>query len=650
MRRDSLLPEPAREDEIAHMRSTLRLAIPVVLAFAVLPGAASAQTFCVYAPPGCSGTTSTNLAEAFLGAAGNGIGTRDTIRIGAGTFDDGPVGAIADSPVDVVGEGATKTILRAKGTSVTVLKVSEPSSTVSDLGIEITGTGNEVGLELAGAAQRIRVTSSGTQASSIGVLVSGQGAVVDESLVSLDYTPGELSHAVFAVGGASGTVTDSRLVGMTGAEAAEGSLDVQRTRIWADRGAEAVHGGYLSISDSLVRSPGPHPTGYQPYALGAGGTGQSLLEASRVTAYSDDSQYSTGVDVDPNDVQGASAAVSVYDSVLWKFARTAWLIESQGHSTFWSQWNAFDKSKYVHVDPGALYADSDNLDLDGVDPGFVDAAGGDFALRPGSPLIDAANPGYQPVGTLDLARNPRLREGDGAGGPAVDLGAYEFQNTAPVVSASATPATAQPGAPIALTATATDLDVGDSLSYAWSFDDGGTATGPDATHAFATAGDHSATVTVTDATGRTGSATASVSISAPQTDSGTPPVPAAPPASPPAKRGAPRISRLRLSPHVFRARGTRVRPAVRRHPAGTVVHFKLSERATVTLTVLERRKGRWVKRGSVKRAARAGSVSVRFAGRLRRHALAAGRYRLRVQARAGGRSSNAVLARFRIAA
>jgi hypothetical protein len=59
------------------------------------------------------------------------------------------------------------------------------------------------------------------------------------------------------------------------------------------------------------------------------------------------------------------------------------------------------------------------------EPAFVNAASGNYQLRPESPCIDAGRE-TAPLPGTDLAGAPRLLDGNGDGGRALDLGAYEF--------------------------------------------------------------------------------------------------------------------------------------------------------------------------------------------------------------------------------
>jgi PKD domain len=267
-------------------------------------------------------------------------------------------------------------------------------------------------------------------------------------------------------------------------------------------------------------------------------------------------------------------------------------------------------------------------------PGFVDQAAGDYRLRFDSPLRDIGRPAGPPPGTLDLAGLPRPVDGDGDGSARVDIGAFEYQRSAPQVTASASASAALPGQSLTFTGMASDADPLETalLVYFWSFDDGGTASGPSAQHAFTTAGTHTATLTVTDPVGVRGQAVASVSV---------------------ADVTRPSVTDVSVSPRKWR-RGSAL-PRLSRSAVGARIRWRLSEDARTTLTFQRALVGRRVggrcrpstpsrrKRPRCTRFRSAGSLTttkskaglntLRFQGRLTRtRRLKLGRYRVAIRA------------------
>jgi hypothetical protein len=231
-----------------------------------------------------------------------------------------------------------------------------------------------------------------------------------------------------------------------------------------------------------------------------------------------------------------------------------------------------------------------------------------------------------------------------------DKGAYELQgqsNTAPSASISA-PDSALAGSPVTFSGTGTDAE-DSALGFAWGFSDGGSAGGPSADHAFP-AGDQSATLTVSDSHGCTGTATHPLAVAALAVN----PLPADLP---------PAFSTVSVSPRVFAPVGARA-TAARRVPRGTKFRYTLSESARVTIAIQRALPGRRVgkrclaptaRRRSRPRCtrylikatlivanAKAGANSTAFSGRARGRPLAPGRYRGVLSARdaAGNAATN----------
>jgi PKD repeat protein len=87
-------------------------------------------------------------------------------------------------------------------------------------------------------------------------------------------------------------------------------------------------------------------------------------------------------------------------------------------------------------------------------------------------------------------------------------------NQPPSATASATPTSGTAPLLVTFTGTGTDSD-GTIASYAWTFGDGGTSALQNPTHSFASAGSFTASLTVTDNNGATGSSSVIITVSAP---------------------------------------------------------------------------------------------------------------------------------------
>ncbi len=89
-----------------------------------------------------------------------------------------------------------------------------------------------------------------------------------------------------------------------------------------------------------------------------------------------------------------------------------------------------------------------------------------------------------------------------------------LRNSAPavVIDQPGEGAVLDPGAAVAFAGTATDPDAGDTVTYSWSFGDGGSASGAAATHAYHAPGTYPVTLTASDLTGAVATASVTVTV------------------------------------------------------------------------------------------------------------------------------------------
>jgi hypothetical protein len=487
------------------------LAGALLVALLLAPAAARADTFTVTAGDASSLQSALNQAAAHANSGGP-----DVVSVPAGAY----VGNFSYSgdPVEVDGAGQATTKLSAAST--TTFFLDAPHSTVSGLSIENTqpgAVGYGLWLDNGGTVRDVELAATGNNV--FGLRSLGNTAVTGARVVVgsaddtglLQASAGTMTISQTTIEGAGGSSSSGVEADATGAV-----VEASRLR---SRGValplRATFGGSLTVRDSLLVLP----VGVPATALGVGDNNNptnftSTLAAERVTIVGDPAANQTGARVFANSA-GDDFEVSIHDSMLLGLAHPLSCSSTAGQGSTTADWSSLPATGDASGGAGCTMARTNPV---AGTPIFVDAPGGDFHQRYDSPLMDAGNPApLTAIDDLDGLSRPLGR---------VDLGAYEYQRRAPLVSVSATPAGATAGQDVTFVATASDPDPGDSpLAYAWSFDDGATATGPSATHSFATAGPHTGTVTVTDPTGQSASVATAVTI-APLPSPATAPGPA----------------------------------------------------------------------------------------------------------------------------
>jgi PKD repeat protein len=592
------------------------LLLAILLAALVLAGrvaAASAATYCVNDPACPAGGVAEGTVNEAIAAADEDVAL-DTVRIGPGTFHLPNFSAI--KPVSIVGSGIGTTVLEDEPSGAGTFAYLTAGCRITDLAIHLTKNGQE-GLRLAGGADaaRIAVSASHSLKVNTGIFVEGVGS--DISSVTVDLGP-EISGYAIGDLGESTTIEDANLTAAIGLLPSNDGTTARRLTIHADVGLFLI-GGVLNIANALILPypDEPQNPGFEAADVtgGNGGEGASLAMADTTIVGPGAAHGGSGVDVRSNfSVNTGNVTASLQGVVIDGVAHS---IFRQGKSatqtaTVSVAYSAYDGARVTDgPGNGELAAAANNL-TGGADPRFVDPAAGDYRPRFDSPLLDSGPPMMPLAGDdPDLSGRSRVRDSDGNGSAIREIGAYEYQRLAPVPALAISPPSAVPGQAVGFDSTATVDPDGDPLTYAWSFGDGASGAGAQASHAYVATGAFPVSLTATDATGLSGAATATADVVAPAVGgSGAGATP------------APVLSGLSQSARRWLASAV-----------GTTFRFRLNTAAKVRFAFFRRLGSRRIAAGALVRPGVAGTNRMRFRGRLRgSRLLKPGRYTVVVTA------------------
>ena len=578
--------------------------IATLVGFMLLAWAApaGATTYCAAPATGCGGGDHPTLAAALTAASGN--AGADDVRLGPAGYTDGPWSysdPTGTNPVTIRGAGFLESQLISGGGGPTL---SLNNGNADNVLVRAPAAG--VAIDLASGT----LSNSQVQVTNNGRGVDASGATIDHVSIVPAGSANPGPHT--AVRADQTTVRDSSMSTTNGVEVSNPPVAVRRSIIVTKgHGLESGWSG-TAISDSLIVLDDPTAVGVQGICDLSIGT--ITIDATNLTVTGGGS----GVAFRSIGGQGCGGHVAVSSSLVHEVGKTVDCAPGTGTASVAVSYSDADLAgpgKVTGACTGAVDAGNNFF----ADPLLATPATLQPVPRFDSPLVDAGDPAAPGVGQpTDIAGLPRAVNG------RRDVGAFEYGRRPPSLAVASSSGTARTTEPIAFTATTSDPDLGDAVTVGWSFDDGATAAGNESSHAFLTAGTHTATATATDSAGVTTVRAVRVMVTGP---SSTPALP---------DTTKPSLSPLRLSSRKFRA--ARSGPAVSRAKVGTKVSFALSEASSVRFTVqrqAKRRNGarRWIAiKGSFRFAGKAGANSLRFRGRIGGRKLKPGSYRLTAQA------------------
>jgi hypothetical protein len=479
------------------MRTRALVGVMAAVAMTTLCASASADTYCVPAHAGCTGLDRTTLAAAVSDA--NATAAADDIALAPGTFAGGVT--VGSYPIHIRGAGIGVTRIEGGG-GLYAVGMDQPDSSIEDLTIHELPGGHATALSLTGRAQRVVVDQRDNASNAYAAVILREEASFEDgsALAPLDSAAADYGIAADSTGPmlVSSVVVQGRYAVTT---SGPGPVTVRFARVTGNIGGVYAEAAQTLVEESTV-------TGAPVIANLTGGADilatvrHVTLNRTHAGVESDVSGETARMVISNTAVVGGDPDPETADLYLRSLSGATGILEAD-YSFFRSAHVTIAGAGTNTYTPGAH-------NLDGADAKLFDVVGGDLRLRFDSPLIDAGDPvpgGGEPM--ADLAGEFRAVNG------RTDIGAYEYGRHTPTVSARSSRAAVLVGEPVTFSADTNDEDPNEFPDLTWVLDDGTTARGFSVTHAFATPGAHTATVTATDPAGLTATAPASVTVTAP---------------------------------------------------------------------------------------------------------------------------------------
>jgi hypothetical protein len=398
-----------------------------------LPSVAAATDYCVTPNIDCAQNNVGTFQDALNQAASN--NDADRILLGADTYvpppgQDGFIYSSWDAPVEIVGSGRGQTILTGKEfASGRVLNLfGGPGSSVHDLTIQIPRNvaANFTGLLTMNTAQRVDVTEDTVQANPHDGAMLLQGGVLEDSNVTLE-SPQKTIGVLLGVPiqGTPPTLRRSSVQAATGVRV-DGGATIERARVIGTNAGVVATGNDTTIRDSFLTITGNFGTVLRANTQANDDTN---VTADGLTIFASNLPDIGGVTVSTGPSPSHNAHLTLTNSIVrGGFTPLSAVAGGAGTGTISASYSDYDPSGNIEFGGSADISES-NISNVGYALGFSEETGREFALLPGSPLIDAGDPAA-PQG-VDMHGDPRVADGNGDGVARRDLGAFELQPAPP---------------------------------------------------------------------------------------------------------------------------------------------------------------------------------------------------------------------------